>query len=213
MPPLLPQDPDPNFDAVLGFFNIPAFVAAMAENAFDEKQYFYRLLALCDNADPKVQLAALKEFRSVRDDILAKNNLLQQAKVTEVRTAENGDQVRITASQQRLKNALTKGNTDGPAPQTPHSYRPALTPSVQHGNGGLTSSSNPSPGEGSHQQSPVRGSSADKSSVRPCNYAGDAARSGDAPYRHKDAAPGNPTNPEEAPADDPPERHRGESNP
>lgn len=95
-------------ETVLGFFDLDAFGLSLQENGFTSREYYAKLLALCDSPDEKTRLAALREFRAVRREVLEHNGLIAKTHQTVVSRRDDGTEVRASASASRLMQSLTK---------------------------------------------------------------------------------------------------------
>jgi len=95
-------------ETVLSFFDLDAFGITLQENGFTAREYLTKLITLCDSPDEKTRLAALRELRAVRREVLEHNGLIAKTKQTFVSRNEDGTEVRASASSSRLLQSLTK---------------------------------------------------------------------------------------------------------
>lgn len=110
------SDLSANADIVVSFSDLDAFGEAMAMNDWDIKRHVTTLLSLADNPDPRVQLSALKEFRTLRNEVLRERGILNTAKQQSTRTLSDGTTVTQTVATQTLVSRLTNPNDSASRP-------------------------------------------------------------------------------------------------
>lgn len=97
-----------NTDVVVAFYDLDGFGRAMKENDWTIQRHVSKILEHADNPDARISLAALKEFRALRRDVLEEQGVRTTASQQSVRTLADGTQVRqkVTA-QTTLLSRLT----------------------------------------------------------------------------------------------------------
>mgnify|MGYP003143144186 CR=1 FL=1 len=94
---------------VSGFFGLDPVSSAIRASRFDVQEEIEILITLARDADPKVQLPAIKHLRSVLKEVATANGLF--GTVQETRSVDSGTQkVSSTLSTQTLLSNLQKEN-------------------------------------------------------------------------------------------------------
>ena len=94
---------------VSGFFGLDPVSSAIKASRFDVQEEIEILITLVRDADPKVQLPALKHLRTVLKEVATANGLF--GTVQETRSVDSGDQkISSTLSTQTLLSNLKKEN-------------------------------------------------------------------------------------------------------
>jgi hypothetical protein len=94
---------------VSGFFGLDPISSAIRASRFDVQEEIETIISLVRDADPKVQLPALKHLRTVLKEVAAANGLF--GTVQETRSMDTGQQkVSSTLSTQTLLSNLRKEN-------------------------------------------------------------------------------------------------------
>ena len=97
---------------VSGFFGLDPVSSAIRASRFDVQEEIEILITLARDADPKVQLPALKHLRSVLKEVATANGMF--GTVQETRSVDSGEQkVSSTLSTQTLLSNLKKENENG----------------------------------------------------------------------------------------------------
>lgn len=90
----------PGLDTIMGFYDLDAVGAIFLENGFTRREHFQRLIQLCQSSNEKVSLAALREIRSARREVLELNGVIGVMKQEEL--SSDGTVRRQAITQQML---------------------------------------------------------------------------------------------------------------
>ncbi len=116
----------PGLETIMGYYDLDAVGAVFLENGFTQREHFTRLINLCKSVNEKVALAALREVRAARREIIELNGLVGVLKQEELSSDGRLKRQAITQqimhidgiianmTQRRIENA---DGTAGPSPR------------------------------------------------------------------------------------------------
>lgn len=112
----------PGLDTIMGFYDAEVVGLVHAANAFTVREHFQRLIALAQSHDQKTALAALKELRAARREVLELNGFIGIMKNEQI-NSDGSKQEIVTHQIARMDSIIgalaDRRNNNGPTVPSP----------------------------------------------------------------------------------------------